>query len=130
MSITKNDARQEVQSALVSFTYADFVSGTLAPAVDLPYGAIITGGFIVIDTAFDSATSDTIIVGDSVDGDRYAAAVDGQAAALTALTPTGYKYTAIDEMGITLTSVGTPTAGAGRLCVEYIIDGRATHTQD
>jgi len=126
--ITKNDARQEKQVALVPWTYADFESGVLQPAVDLPHGAIVTGGAFIVDTALNSTTSDTFTVGDSGVEDRYASGINGQAAGLTALTPTGFKYTDIKELGIKLTSVGTPTAGAGRLLVEYVIDGRATHT--
>lgn len=129
MTIQKNDARQEKQVALVPWTFADFVSGVLQPAVDMPHGAIVTGGFFVVDTALNSGTSDTLTVGDSAVDNRYAAGINGQSAALTALVPTGYKYTAINELGIKWTGVGAvPTAGAGRLLVEYVIDGRATHT--
>jgi hypothetical protein len=77
MAITKDASRQEAVTAIVPFTFADFTSGTLAEAIDVPVGAIVLGGHLAIDTAFDSATSDRFAVGDSASNTRYSAgAVD------------------------------------------------------
>ena len=130
MSITVDSGRQDLLVADVDFTYADFTSGSPAAAIEVPAGAVVVGGFIVIDTAFDSATSDTIIVGDGGDDNRYANAVNGASAALTALTITGYEYTETDNIDIQWTGVGAaPSAGAGRLVVHYYVDGRAAQNQ-
>lgn len=131
MTITKNSDRQWPMVATVAFDYTMFTSGTAEAAVDVPAGAKVTGGRLIVDTAFDSGTSDVMEVGDGGDVDRYVASVDVQATGLigTWLT-TGYQYTADDTVDIELTSVGTAaTAGAGRLEVEYILDERSNETQ-
>ncbi len=139
MAITKDFHRQYPLRAYVPFTYADFgESGVAEEAVDLPAGAIVTGGEIVITTAFNSAggttPADTLTVGDGSDDARYAAGVDGQTAARTALGPTGYKYPAGDTVDIKWTpnadTTTAPTQGAGYLVVEYVKPGRSNEVQD
>lgn len=128
--ITKNSDRQYALAAEVEFTYADFESGVFQPAIEVPPGAVVTGGLLVIDTAFNSGTSDTMTVGDNVDDDEYGAAINAQTAAATALVPTGYEFLATGNVGIKLTSVGTAaTAGAGRLLVTYQRSGRSNENQ-
>lgn len=132
MSITKQSARSDIKVAIIPFTYADFLgsSGVALPAIDLPQNAIVVGGSFVIDTAFNSATSDTFVAGDGGTVNRYASAVNGQIVARTALAVTCYKYTTPDTVDIRWTGVGAvPTAGAGRLILEYIMDGRSISTQ-
>lgn len=122
--------RQHPLVARQYFTYEDFESGVAEAALDLPGNATVIGGEFVITEVFDSGTSDTIKVGDGDDDDRYASGVDGQSTGRTALTLTGYKYTAPDTVDIVWTGVGSaPSAGAGYLLVEYIIEGRAQDVQ-
>lgn len=132
MPISKEVGRQYVLSAKVPFAFGDFgASGVIEPALDLPGGATVIGGELVITTAFNSGTSDVITVGD-IGGteDRYATAVDGQAAARTALTLNGVGYSAPAVIGIDWTGVGAaPTAGAGYVDVQYVMDGRAHEVQ-
>lgn len=131
MAITRHRGHGYQAAAFVDFTYDNFTSGTAEVAIDLPDNSIVAGGFIVIDTAFNSATSDTLTVGDALDDDRYATGVDGQAAALTALTLTGYTHTTTKQITIKWTGVGTaPTAGAGRLVVEYVMNDKADFNVD
>lgn len=129
--MTKNENRQSPTVAIVGFTYTDFVSGVGQVAVDLPSGAIVTGGFLVIDTAFNSATSDTLEVGDAGSAARYKGSIDGQAAALTALVPTGDALVSTTgSIKVEVTSVGAAaTAGSGRLVVEYIYAERGDFIQ-
>lgn len=129
MTIAKNDGRQSPLVARVEFNFDDFVSGVFENAIELPAGAIVQGGNISMIEAFDSGTSDSLTVGDSVDEDRYLTATDAQALGLTALVPTGFGVTGIDDVTITLTSVGTPTAGIGVLTVSYVVPDRAQATQ-
>lgn len=129
MSLKISD-RQYPLSAMARFTFADLVSGTAAPVVELPPGAVVTGGMLVIETPFDSATSDTLVVGDADTADRYASAVDGQAAAATALTLTGLVTTTTTDIALTWTGVGAaPTQGAGYLVVTYIREDRSQENQ-
>lgn len=130
MAITKNDGRQSPIYATVAFTYEDFVSGTYQDAIEVPSNAVVASGSFEITEVFDSGTSDTFTVGDSADEDRYKASINGQTAAVTALVPTGKRYTAQDDVTITWTGAGAaPSQGAGMLIVEYIVVGRASHTQ-
>lgn len=127
MAITKDSGRQYPLVARVDFTYSDLTDATGVEAIDIPPGAEIVGGELVIETAFNSATSDTIDVGDGGDTDRYTASpVNVAATGRTALTLTGYTYTAKDTIDILWDGTGTaPTAGAGYLKVTYTIEDRA-----
>ena len=131
MAITKNSDRQCVLVASVDFTYADLTSGSQDAAINMPPGSSVIGGRLVIETAFNSATSDVAIVGDGADDNRYLASASIAATGIIGTwLVTGYEYTAADTIDIQWTGTGAaPTAGAGRLEVEYIIDGRGGETQ-
>lgn len=130
MAITKDGGRQYPLWAEVEFAYTDFTSGVSAEAIDLPGNAVVVGGELVITTAFNSATSDTFIVGDGAVTNRYANAVNGAAAARTALTLTGFRYTTPDTVDVRWTGVGAaPSAGAGVLRVQYILKNRSNEVQ-
>lgn len=131
MAITLNPGRQETISAVVPFTFADFTSGVATAAVNLPEGAIVTGGSLVVRTAFNSATSDTIAV--SLDAEPLLAASDVKAAAVTLLFTKGSlaQLAAPNTVDLTWTGVSTaPTTGAGYLVVHYVEEGRAAFSQD
>jgi hypothetical protein len=131
MAITENSGRQEVISAYVDVSYADLASGTAADAIDLPVGAIVIGGAVVVTAAFNSATSDALVVGDSASSNRFKSSFSIAATGLTALVPTGYVALATtSKVRVTWTGVGTaPTAGAFRLRVDYIVEKRAAFSQ-
>lgn len=130
MAITQSSDRQYELSAIVDFTYADLTTGVAADAIELPSDAIITGGHVYISVAFNSLTSDVIIVGDTDDADEYLTSTSIAAIGLTALTPTGVKLAAGKSITVTWTGVGTaPTAGTGQLVVNYIRQGRSNENQ-
>lgn len=131
MAISQISGRQYPLIAKIPFSFDDFESSGVAErALGLPGNATVIGGELVIETAFNSGTSDALDVGDGDDVDRYAAGVDAQTVARTALTLTGYKYTTPDSIDIIWTGVGAaPTAGAGYLLVEYVLDDRAHEAQ-
>lgn len=120
------DARQKGLAAIVEFTQAELPTGVAVPVLDLPQGAVVRSVSVVIDTAFDSVTSDTIDVGDVTTADRYTTSVNGQVLGQTDGVPTGFETTSVEtQITMTNTAVGTEgTAGAGRLIVEYIETGR------
>lgn len=105
------------------------------PVAKLPYGAIVTGGMVIVEEAFnvgaDANETLTVDVGDNVDDDEYtASAVSLEAAAVTALTITGYQYVGSDNelrlqfvAGSAVTAAET-TTGKLRVIVEYIVEGR------
>lgn len=136
MPIKKLSGRQEVIAATADFTYADVTSGTYAAAVDLPGGAIVVGGHLAITTIFNSATTDQFSIGDKVGANAAAAATyAAQSADITApgavpIVATGKKYAEPSTVGVVWTGAGAaPSAGAGRLTVLYIVDGRAAFSQ-
>lgn len=136
MPIKKLSGRQEVIAATADFTYADVTSGAYAAAVDLPGGAIVVGGHLAITTIFNSATTDQFSIGDKVGANAAAAATyAAQSADITApgavpIVATGKKYAEPSTVGIVWTGAGAaPSAGAGRLTVLYIVDGRAAFSQ-
>ena len=131
MAITKNGDRQYPLVARVAFTQPDLPTGVDVAVMDLPGGATIIGGALVVTTAGDSVTSDTLTVGDGTTADRYATGVNGKAAGLTALTPDGLANgTGKTMVYVTNTAVGTEgTAMVGYLEVQYVIDGRGNESQ-
>ena len=52
--ITKNCGRQSILSAEVDFT-CRYCLRTFAPALDIPAGAIVLSGVLVVKTAFNPA---------------------------------------------------------------------------
>lgn len=136
MPITKKSGRQDPIVATASFVYSDVTDDTYAAAVDVPAGAIVTGGYLAITTLFNSATDDKFSIGDKVGAasatkDTYAAlSADITATGIIAIVPTGKKYAEASTVGVVWNGSGTaPSAGAGLLVVEYIVDGRAAFTQ-
>jgi len=130
MAITKNTGRQEVISAKVSFTLgtgADVSAIGVYEAIEVPRGAIIISGYVYISDA-TTATVD-LNIGDGGSSTRYAATIDGAATGLTALVPTGYKYTEKDTIDVAITVAAAEAAGVAELVINYIIDGRAEFTQ-
>jgi len=125
MSITKSEARQWPLSDVIRFALADLTSGAAVDLAALLPNETVVGGSIVIETAFDSGTSDTIKVGDEDDDDRYITGLDGQAAARTAFTLTGHKYGGSNTLTFTWTGAGTAaTAGEGYVEFTVLREGR------
>lgn len=131
MTLKLNSGRQEAIVAYVDISAGDLVSGVATKAIELPSGAVVTGGTVVVKTAFNTAGSATLIVGDKSEDDRYTTVpVDLTAAALTDLTMTGYKHNVGESLQVTLTETGTAaTAGKVRVQISYYVEGRAAFSQ-
>lgn len=130
MSIKKDSGRQDVGCAIVNFTYADLISGVFAAAVELPIGAIVVGGALRIDTAFNSATSDTMTVGTSTSAAKYGSGFSVHAVGSFPLTGLCREEESQVDVGIIWTGVGAaPSAGAGRLVVMYVKAGKTEFSQ-
>lgn len=136
MAATKNPNRQCVETAICEFTYANLTSGAYEAMVDLPLGAIVTGGGVFITTLFNSATTDKFSIGDKRGSENATATTyAAQSADVTAtgraaaITPTGEEMTLASTVGIVWTGDGAaPSAGAGILVVEYIQADKAEST--
>ena len=131
MSIKKNAGRQELIVATMLIAFGDPKAyGTAEAAIDLPGNAIAVGGDVTVSTPWNSATTATLKLGDSVDDDRYtAAAIDLKTAGRTTLTLTGYTHKP-EALKALIAQTGTAaTAGAARIAVQYYVIGRSAFTQ-
>ena len=125
-------ARQEPLAFIRKFTLAEFVAASNVIDIAMPVNAVVTSGLITITTAFDSGTTDVIVIGDSATANRYKTSLDLKTAAATAIVPTGYISTAaVNTVRLTRTPVGT-AAAAGEVMVNftYLVLGRTECTQD
>lgn len=131
MSIQRVSGRQEVIAATIPFDYTTLEDGVAVDAIEVPNNAVLVGGMLVIDEAFDSGTSDAIDVGDSGDDDRYSSTpINAQVVGATALDLTGYRYAGVDNIALSWAADGTDaTAGSGRLIVQYMVEGRSAFSQ-
>jgi hypothetical protein len=125
MSVTKNTGRQ----CVIGFK-TDIVAGDIPTAgdyvvADLPQGAVITGGFVRTDVAFDTGETFTVTVKDDQGNtlDTLSGALGVADVGIDNLTPTGVKLTKPGE--VVVTTAVNATAGSGFLYLEYIVDGRA-----
>lgn len=130
MAITKNAGRQWPLVATVTFTGGTDVTDTgTYEAIDLPAGAIVTGGQFYTPAGFAGDGTIAIHLGDEV---LIAAAdYDAENSAVFDLTTdeqAGAPLTAADTIDVVL-AVAALTAGTGRVTVEYIIDGKANEVQ-
>ena len=130
-TLTKDHGRQPVLSAKIPFTLSDLTSGEITEAIDLPGGAYIVSGEVVITTAFDSGTSDAIEVGLlGVATDSLLGSTSIASTGITALVPFEGALAAANAVTIEWTGAGTAaTTGVGFLRLDYVIDGRATDVQ-
>ena len=102
------------------------IAATAFNIINLPEGAVVIGGELVVETAFDTA-SYAVIIGDADDTDRYLTTADRKAAARTALVPTGYRSTG-QNIQIGITNADVCTQGVATVRVQYVIPGRQNET--
>ncbi|MBA3015339.1 MAG: hypothetical protein KKD63_11095 [Proteobacteria bacterium] len=130
MTIKKDSGRQDVGCAIVEFTYADLTSGVFAAAVELPIGAIVVGGAVRIDQAFNSGLTDVISVGISTSTGKYGSGFNVHAVGSFPLTGLCQEEDAMVDVGITWTGGGAaPSAGKARLVVMYVKSGKTEFSQ-
>lgn len=127
----KGNGRQPLEVAYVDIGFADLISGTAVNALELPPNAVVTGGDIVVNTAWNSATSDVATVGDATVANRYYASASIAATGRNALVATGFIATSTQRyVTVTWTGVGAvPTAGSLRLRVDYFVKTRSQWAQ-
>ena len=97
-------------------------------AIPLPIGAVVTGGEVIVETAYAGSTAATLSVGVAGATTALANAVDLKTAARTALTLSATsQLIANDGKNIRLTlayTVANATAGKVRVRLNFTIDGR------
>ena len=105
------------------------VGSTVVDALNLPTGAIITGGEVVTEDAVTGATAYNISVGDAGSTTRYLGATNRVTAGRTALVPTGYVSNGGNIRVTVAPTVADATAGKVTVRVEYIVRNRVNETQ-
>ena len=138
MAITKKPGRQEKVVALVDYALADLVNGTAVAAINLPANARVLEVINKVNTAFNSGTTDALVIQNNESTPKafvtVSAALNSLTAGLTsraANTNLGYKNTVPSTIDVKWTGAGTAaTTGSGTLIVEYVVDGRTAFAQD
>lgn len=120
MAITKNVGRQTPLVASVDITAAMIPAVAVYEAVDLPVGAIVTGGTFEVITV--DAGGGTVKV--QIGSDVLLAATATSSAIQTLFTQGAAELAAADTVDVEV-ETAVLTTFVGRLIVEYIIDGRA-----
>ena len=128
MALTLQSAHQIKRAVVIEITGTSVSTTTASnPLAQLPNGAIVTGGALIVTTAFDA--SRTADIGDTTDPDRYTATpIALDATGRTALTLTGFKHTATENLFLELAG-GAATVGAALLELEYVIVGASDFVQ-
>lgn len=98
------------------------VAATSVDIINLPTNAVVLGGEVVTDTAFDAATYN-ITIGDADSANRYLGTTDRKGTGRTALVPTGYRTTG-KPIRLTFTAADVCTTGKMSVRVQYITEGR------
>ena len=79
MALQRNASRQSVLEAIIDIGFADPVAyGTAENAIQVPANAILVGGDLTVLTAWNSATSASLTLGDATVTNRYANAIGTQ----------------------------------------------------
>lgn len=122
-------ARQFVAGAKVPLAFADLPLAGEYFVTDLPEGAVVTGGWVFTDDAFDVGATATITVEDAAGGllETLSGALVIDAVAKADLVPTGLPLPKAGAVKVT-TSIDL-TQGSGYLYIEYIVDGRSQFSE-
>ena len=121
-----DDTMVDINGALKDFKT---VGSTVVDAINLPTGAIVTGGEVVTEKAVTGSTAYNVSVGDSGSATRYLSATDRVTAGRTALVPTGYVGSG-EQIRVTVApTVAAATAGKVTVRVQYIVRDRVNETQ-
>lgn len=114
------DEFQYPLTAVLRFTFEDLEDDG-SVRITPPPGSTVVSGLLVIETPFNSGTSDNATVGDASDEDRYLGTTDVSSAGATALVPTGFIYEVVEDIQVFLTSAGdAATAGEGYLVLSCV----------
>lgn len=128
MSIVKDGARQYPLYAEIAFTYEDLEKGVAVEAIDLPAGAEVVSGAVVIDVEFDDTP--TLSVEDGESNEYLAANAVATAGERIPLVPVGARLVAPSAVTLTYDdATGATSQGAGRVKLEYVLPNRGHEVQ-
>jgi len=126
-------ARQYPLAAVVEVAFADISGETAVEVVELPAGAIVTGGQLLVQTAFDDTGTATVDIGDADDPDRFTASpvnVKATGSVPLDIDTNNAQYDVPAQITATLAAQNDDgTEGAFLLIVEYVVEGRQNENQ-
>lgn len=106
--------------------FSDFATAAVGQVITLPAGAQVTRAWVLVTTAYNSATTATLNVGDAALPSRYGNGIDLKTTGLKALVPTGLITANKGAVTATLAQSGTAaTVGAARVYVEYLVERKS-----
>ncbi|UOF79362.1 hypothetical protein [Caudoviricetes sp.] len=139
MAITKQAGRQEVISAKVGYTFSDLVSGTAVSAINLPANARILDVTNRIEVAFNSVTTDALVIRSNEGTPKNYISVSAGSGALStglvskaatgASSNVGFLNPLPSTIDVLWTGAGAITTGTGTLVVDYVVENRAAFSQ-
>lgn len=121
-----NDTAKDSVSGVEKTFGSVFTDNIVFDAINIPVGAQILGGDMVVETAGAGPTAYTVAIGTAASASAYLAATSILAAGRTALLLTA-PLSSNDGSNIRVTvasTVANATAGKVRIAVMYKIDGR------
>lgn len=126
MAISKSNGRQWPLTAIAPFTLDDVKAGTSVEIMDLPAGALVIGGSVVVVNAFDSVTTSVLVVGDKTTANRFGSAINIKTLGGVSLQPAGAAFATKDAVTIKFSETGgAATVGDGYVIISYILENRA-----
>ena len=123
-----NDTMRDVNGVVKTFGSV-FTDAGVFEVINLPNGAVVVGGELIVETAGVGPTAYTVAVGHSGSAAAFLAATDLKTAAGTRTALTGLGLQANDGKNVRVTIASTAanaSAGKFRLRVNYTTDGRIT----
>ena len=123
-----NDTMRDINGVLKTFG-SNFNDAGVFDIVNLPLGAVVVGGELIVETTGVGPTIYTVAIGHSASATAFLAATDLKTTAGTRTALTGLGLAANDGKNVRITiasTVANATAGRFRIRVNYTIDGRIT----
>ena len=123
-----DDTMKDVAGVTKTFGAA-FADAGVFEVINLPQGAVVVGGELIVEAAGVGPTAYTVAVGHSGAAAAFLAATDLKAVAGTRVALTGLGLQANDGKNVRVTIASTAanaSAGKFRLRVNYTTDGRIT----
>lgn len=123
-----NDTMKDTSGVTKTFG-ADYTHAGVFDVINLPLGAVVIGGDLIVEEQGVGPTAYTAAVGTSASATALLAATTLLSAAGTRVALTGLGLAAVDGKNVRVTiasTVANATAGKFRLRVEYVTEGRIT----
>lgn len=123
-----NDTMKDVNGVTKTFGSV-YTDAGVFEVINLPLGAVVIGGDLIVEEQGVGPTAYTAAVGTSGSATAFLAATTLLSAAGTRVALTGLGLAATDGKNVRVTiasTVANATAGKFRLRLEYVIDGRIT----